>query len=378
MGKNLFRGVFIDKSFIEDWVYYVKARDVMSIFWYKKWERFNWVIEKIIKSDNLENDFDLDKDIIKQEKKQTWWRPRIDYLLTYEACFLIVSFMDPNKKEFIYLRDLFSSTEANTETINLEEKKSSNINKKEDNISINKSENIKNYSNDLSSENLDYKKYFFITVFLFILFFLYFIFDKLGEKSLSKDIIVSDISEENWIEKLSWSNNKVKNEFSIEDKIKDFYIWKSFDYLDDEFKENLRTDFSKNLSAEDLLKSYFIFWNLWLYKDACSLLKINKCNSYSKSFYPFYNFWEDTKSGYKIKEIYKVEWNYADDWYCIKTEHKLKDSIGDIAFETIFRYSISQRKDWFLQIDKRLCERKTRDWKTSFCGLREKDIICDK
>lgn len=346
------------------------ARDIMKIFWYDKWERFYWAINRTTSS--------LDKKVVDENfffsvNKSTWWRPKEDVFLTLWACYLVLKNCDDRKDEVKvlkrYLIDLF---EENKQNLN----------------------------------NKKYINYDKIYVFLFLWFLLlliwfyvknytsllYLTWDKrwvitsnisqleilktklkVEEKLKEFDKKISLIPKENLI--IKWVEddfNKNLNDYIIETINNKDISYKNFK---DNF--NIRTNFLKNITWEDLIKAYFKLWNNLLFKDSCSLLSPNLCLSSTKwSLKNFWNFFTKTKSGYEINYIKKVKEDKLENIYCVEYKYKLKNDLSNDYIIETFNYTTSKNWD-YEQVIKRFCEKITKWQRSLKCPYELNNYYCD-
>jgi len=181
----------------------------------------------------------------------------------------------------------------------------------------------------------------------------------------------------------NWSNNKniVINKIEkwadvkIIDKINNFYK----DDVNPEYI-NPRNELTKNLKWKDLIKWFFEIWNKWKYRDACSLLNSNKCNSKNWSdLKMFSRFWIKLDWWYNILNIYKSKIQ-PENWeivFCINYEYKLKQDMSLDKINEIFQYRIKEREDWLYEISSRVCEQKYKWSRTLPCPIKTRKLYCN-
>ncbi len=95
----------------ETWFEFWSARDLMSVLGYKKWQKFELVIDKAIIS--CENSWTEGKDHFTDACKMVWlgsWSKRDikDYLLTRYACYLVAQNWDSRKVEISLAQTYFA------------------------------------------------------------------------------------------------------------------------------------------------------------------------------------------------------------------------------------------------------------------------------
>ncbi len=176
-------------------------------------------------------------------------------------------------------------------------------------------------------------------------------------------------------------NNTIINEVNgwkveVAEKIENYYKdTPSPEYL------NVRNDLTKTLFWEDLIRGYFEIGNMWKYRDACSLLKNNKCNSSIWSdLNNFSRFWDKIDGWYKVIDIYRSD-KQPDNWeivYCVKYEYKLKQDLNPLPIQEIFQYRLKKREDWLEEISSRVCESKKKWDKVLKCPIETKNLYCRK
>lgn len=356
------------------WEKVYSAREIMKIFWYDKWERFYWAISRA--KIELKDETKISKNFFYIVNKETWGRPKEDVLLTLWACYLLLKKCDNRKQNIIILLHHLESI--------LKEQKEL---KKIDSIKI-----------------ISLEKIFviIIVIFLFIswLFYLttyihYFNIDsdnkylydvnKLNIKEIIKEQIHQEKVFKEYDDKINdykiaklKQNEPIMNAIipNIDSKIADYIKnwWSDIKKIHKDF--NNRSDFSKKLLWEELIKAYFEFWNKKMYRESCSLLSPKYCLSSSKSnLKSFSNFWEKTKNWYENIEVKKIISNKDKQIYCISYKYKLKyDTSNNFIMET-FHYT-TEIKDWYEQISQRFCEQISKWWKKINCPFQINTYYC--
>lgn len=344
---------------------YRSARDLMPLLWYKKWERFLWVINKTI-AKNKNRWINTDSIFFYMEPKSTWGRPRVDFELSKYACYLISLECDSKKEEVSFAR-IFFEHELRIDNKRIREKEE--LDKK---IKLETKEKLKIERRYFNQRwilyNLKLKVRLFWKIILTILFLSIIV-------SFFTDFSDSDKNIDNFIKKDTTTENK---EISILEKIESYIydkeLWK-IDNIDSDL--NIRNSFTYSLKWVDLIKSYFLFWNNWLTQESCSLLSISKCNSsYDLSW--FNNFWEKTVDWYKISDIYKVNsiWEDWENIYCVKTSYKLKIDTNPNRINEVFQYKTIILDDWREEITSRICESITKWERNIKCPYIVSDYYC--
>lgn len=350
------------------WTVYYRARNIMKIFWYDKWERFEWAILRTIKSINNEK---IENENFHQvERQNTWWRPWKDFLLTKGACYFLIQNCDDRKKEVQimskYLKEVYQNQKIKKELIE------------------------KNQITFIFSNFKVIFSIFFIFIILFLTFyyssssFQRYISLKKQEISdieyiakLSKEMKKNEIKEEKKLQENTWSilelNKKTPEELFQESF--EFYInkWWEQKYIDLWKTQNSRNDFTIYLSWENLIKSYFLLWNKAFYQDSCSLLSRKYCNSWSKDLSSFSNFWEKTTSWYEVLNVEKKQ-----DWiYCLKINYNLKDDLNkENSITETYNYQ-TEKINWIEYITGRYCEKIQKNWKNRPCPYKLSNYYCD-
>lgn len=370
------------------WEKVYSAREIMKIFWYDKWERFLWAINRAkseIVDEKVVNDnffFVIDK--------ETWWRPKEDVLLTLWACYFVLKKCDNRKENVIkmqaYLEEL------------LEEKRIEQ----------------RSFKMELPKEKIVFLViifFLFISIIYYIFTFLSYFFDKNKEsydfssfsnefqiqESIQKSIINNyekeifqswaENIENTWSEKLpndrsedttntwkilinTWTllnQNDLLNNYILSDNKELKYFSKDYNY---------RSDFLKTLSGEILVKSFFELGNKSLYRDSCSLLSPKLCLSTSKSNLKiFSNFWEKTSSWNELLEVKKVLEENDKNVYCVKYKYKLKYDTSDKYITETFNYT-TQVKNSKEQINWRYCEKIQKWTKSIACPYKLNNYYC--
>ncbi len=193
-------------------------------------------------------------------------------------------------------------------------------------------------------------------------------------KNLSNTVMTWSENKEELKEEISDKNiNFVKEDIKTFDSDLENYLKspQKFNYF---YKDsNPRNDFTKTLSWENLIKSYFVFWNNWLYRDSCSLLSKNKCNTLSKWLYVFEDVFKKTYSWYEDISITKSLKD--ENIYCVKYKYKLKYDTSNEYIEEVFNYNLN-KKNWNYEISNRYCEQ-IKKWDRNIkCPFTLKNYYC--
>lgn len=358
---------FESKLKIVGWEKVYSARELMKIFWYDKWERFLWAINRA--KTELTDDKKIEENFLIVIDKETWWRPKEDVLLTLGACYLVLKKCD-NRKENVkillaYLDDL------------LKEKKQKN-----------------------KVNNFNYEKIVWVFIWIFIIFSVWFYFKNyvsfLWFSPQEKFNFYNELEVKNQL-KLQEEKIKSMEEKIIFDEIEDItqtinykedsfldkinvYIWKGWNDIFEVNKNiNYRNDFTKSLTWVNLIESFFVLWNNWFFRDSCSLLSKKDCLSSSKSNLKiFSNYWEKTKAGYEILDLYPVFWDFSQDKniYCVKYKYKLRyDTSWKDIIET-FNFT-TKNINGFEEINSRFCEKIEKWWKNLKCPFKLENYYCN-
>ncbi len=362
------------------WEKVYSAREVMKLFWYDKWERFFWAIERAVAE--ISDEKIRGENFFFITDKSTWWRPKEDVLLTLGASYLVLKKCDHRKENvkilFEYLHNLLQ-----------EERQKSH-------------KKIK----------ISYEKYFLIFLGFFVVFSLWFygknylhffysdfwyniLVDKntkheLLEQKQKQERVFKELDEKVFPpvlgEKEMWeSHQDVKS-----NSLSDFEIYlntmisqgKSLQkdsnlYINFDNQFNARTEFTKTLSWENIIQSYFDFWNQKAYKDSCSLLSKKFCLSASKwDFRDYASHWEKTQSWYNVQNIKKVKENDGKNIYCVTYSYKLKNDLSNDFIVETFHFA-TQVHNWYEQITGRFCERIEKWWKILSCPFQLNNYYCN-
>lgn len=373
---------FESKKEIINWEKVYRAREIMNIFWYNKWERFEWAIRRTIES--IDNKKTIKDNFKELDVLYTWWRPKKDFLISRWWCYLLLKRCDQRKQEVILLQNYLKNLYLD--------------------IKINK----------IETENYNIKKHFFrkkdfsfewifwiFVIFLFVITFFFYNSTKNEFLIDEKTKIQINQIEQNY-KKLSQEvikNNEIiqKNEKEtqkIEEKLNDKSLvtpqiisieidfeQKLENYLKEPLKfnyyykdSNPRNDFTKTLTGIELIKTYFYLWNNLLYKDSCSLLSRNKCNALSKGIYVFENVFKNTFDWYQIIDLKKSEKDQ--NIYCVKYKYKLKNDTSNEYITETFNY-VLQNKNWNEEITSRFCEKITKWNRVIKCPFTLKNYYCN-
>lgn len=360
-----------------NWEKVFYARDIMNTLGYFKWERFNWAIQRTISS----SDEDLTEHIIHIVNKNTGWRPREDYIITFywlkkvlEKCY--------DKKPEIKRASTFVNNNLTSNPITSTKSKF-------------KTKKILKQKFLLIKENIDL---FYVSLILLILLstaILYFFSSYTNyfvnnNPSNQLDVVVSSwsVKVEEVIDKEIEIQTQEIQELEQKVQIHNF-VNKLNDYISENpnpelyFKSNdlnIRSDFWFTLTWTNLIESYFIFGNKSRFRESCSLLSKNLCLSASKSnLSSFSNFWNKTLNWYENIEVkYSWEKNSSnEDVYCVKYKYKLKNDLSDNYITEIFNYSLSTI-DWIDQINQRYCEKVTKWDRNLKCPYKLQNYYCEK
>lgn len=355
------------------WEKVYSAREIMKVFWYDKWERFYWAISRA--KDDLNNQSKINQNFFFVTNKETWWRPKEDVLLTLWWCYLVLKKCDERKENVKLLI-------AYIDGIIRENKPKKN--------------KIKKVSFD--------KIFLFLVIIISISTVWYYVksyisFTNSQNKNIYEDIMVANnTNNENQTNIQTWEiieeqqkNEEVnleepKTEENInEEKIIGFqdlfnnYIKSWWEKVFDIWKNvNYRNNFTKTITWENLVYSYFTLWNNGFFRDSCSLLSKKDCLSASKSdLSSFANFWDKTKYGYEILDLYKVNWNFDNkNVYCVKYKYKLRYDTSDNFITETFNYT-TDIIDWVEEINWRFCEKIEKGWKKVKCPFELDNYYCN-
>lgn len=361
---------FESKLKIVWWEKVYSARELMKIFWYDKWERFLWAINRA--KNELIDDKKRDENFLVVVDKETGWRPKEDVLLTLWACYLVLKKCDSRKENVKILLAYLDEI--------LQEKKQ------------------KNKTNKLS-----YEKILALLLWVFVIFSLWYYFknyisflnfskedkfDFYNELEVKNQIKIQEEKIKSMEEKINFDANvDLENtEISVKSKEENFldkinvYIWKwAQDIFQINQDINFRNNFTKSLTWVNLIESFFVLWNNWFYRDSCSLLSKKDCLSSTKwDLKIFSNYWEKTKTGYEILDLYQVYWDFNQDKnvYCVKYKYKLRyDTSWKDIIET-FNFT-TNNINWFEEITSRFCEKIEKWWKNLKCPFKLDNYYCN-
>lgn len=359
---------FESKLKIIGWEKVYSAREIMKTFWYDKWERFVWAINRA--KNEIDDEKKKDENFIFIVNKSTGGRPREDVMLTLWACYLVLKKCDGRKenvqKLIQYLQGL------------IQEKK---------------------IESRVFKNTLSYEKIFIVWVaVLFFITFLYYLltqvyylsfyphqydFSQTVKKELSKEIEKHEKILKRYDDKIhSGIANfpemlpQVNMDFDFSTTLNNYIIEgdKTLQFVQSQF--NQRSEFLKSITGENLIKSYFLLWNASLFRDSCSLLSPKNCFAATKwSLKSFANFWEKTKNGYDILEVRKVKTTPEKNIYCVIYKYKLKYDRIDKEIVEIYNYTTTI-KNWYEQISGRFCEKMEKGWKNIACPFQLKTYYC--
>lgn len=341
---------------------YRSARDLMPLLWYKKWERFYWVIGKAIKK-NTKKGINTNTIFVLKEPESTWGRPRIDFELSKYACYLISLEADIKKKEVEFAR-IFFEHELRSDNKKYEKIKNENKAIIED-TKKKLQEESKNIEMRFFTQRSAFDKIKSLFWFLFKLVLIVILL------SILLKILLNTSIEREWLDNISNFKlkdvdfleieeskedfieiNKITNELTLEERINDYIDnYSNFSYS----RNTNRNEFTNWLKWAHLVKSFFLLWNNWFIKDSCSLLNIYKCNPLS-NLSSFWNFWDKTVDWYFIDYVYEV--SKTDEWtiYCVKSNYKLKDDLNPNRIEETYHYITNINSKWVEEIVSRVCE----------------------
>ncbi|MBW7955021.1 hypothetical protein H3C61_04385 [Candidatus Gracilibacteria bacterium] len=346
------------------------AREIQKIFGYDKWERFLGAINRTI--------LKLDKKTIEENfflitNKNTGGRPMQDMYLTLNACYFVLQNCDDRKQEVNLLKNHLKNL------IDDQAKVERKINKIKffDKVSI----------------------YLFLSFLVLLLLFyiqnytnlLYLTGDRRG--IITQNIPINEIKAvekivntefKKYDEKLSLNKNEIIKEEKNENidylKANILEIKDKNDTLSNltefEKKFNPRLDILKNITGENLIKSFFELGNTGLYRSSCSLLSPDICLSKTKgNLSNFANFWNKTVNGYNIESIKKVVENNGENIYCVTYNYKLKNDLSNDYIKETFNYTTTI-SNGYEQISKRFCEKITKGNRNLKCPFALKTYYC--
>lgn len=102
---------FEDIKYTQDGLEFWSARELMPILWYKTWQKFEVAIQRAQSS--CESSWkSIQEHFLPAPVKtpgETIWRPKVDYLLTRYACYLIAQNGDPRKIEIAQAQTYFAT-----------------------------------------------------------------------------------------------------------------------------------------------------------------------------------------------------------------------------------------------------------------------------
>lgn len=369
---------FESKLKIIGWEKVYSARELMKIFGYNKWERFFGAINRA--KEDLTDEKKIEENFLVVIDKETWGRPKEDVLLTLWACYLVLKKCDERKENVRVLLGYLDDI--------LQEKKQKKI--------------IFSFHNET---------WFWFLVSFFIICSVFFYLknyttflnsdistiwkDLLTQKEFTHQIkkqeeIFGDYDQilfPSWEESKGDEVLKILYENTFEVEFREYLasmmlfgnlqqqeenLYKNFDI---DFNE--RTPFTQKLSWEDLIKSYFLFWNQKAYKDSCSLLSKKFCLSGSKgTFADFWNYWKKTKEGYFIQEIKKVASKNDKNIYCVSYSYKLKNDTSNEYITETFNFT-TQKKGEYEQIVGRFCEKIQKSGRNITCPFKLNNYYCN-
>lgn len=370
---------FESKLKIIGWEKVYSARELMKIFGYNKWERFLWAINRA--KEDLMDEKKIEENFLIVIDKETWGRPKEDVLLTLWACYLVLKKCDERKENVKILLNYLDDI--------LQEKKQKKV-----------------------TFSFQYEIWFWFLVSCFIVLsvlfylknyttFLYPDINNIGKDMLTKKEFIHQIEKQEEVfqefdnmlflpeenQEVSEKSSQIWYEDIFESEFREYLDTMSFfwnlkqqdekKYINFHSDFNQRTLFTQKLSWEDLIKSYFLFWNQKAYKDSCSLLSKKFCLSGAKwSFADFWNYWEKTKDGYFIQEVKEVVGEKEKNIYCVSYSYKLKNDTSNEYITETFNFT-TQKNGEYEQIVGRFCEKIEKAGKNIKCPFELNNYYCN-
>lgn len=358
------------------WEKVYSARDIMKIFWYDKWERFLWAIERAM--GEIIDQKVKDQNFFFCTNNSTGWRPREDVLLTLWACYLVLKKCDERKENVRMLREYLDEI-----------------------LTQKKYEQKKAYF----FEKINMEKVFIIGSIFFLIFSVVFYLKNYTDFLYSKNpsgILPYTVTKKEILEQKNKQEVVLKeydekifpSESSLQEitpptfedvlseyigKIPQKWILKSFELW--EYKNffegfNLRTPFMQTFSGVALIQAYFELWNQTAYRDSCSLLSKKMCLSGSKTnLIDFSNFWGKTLSWHDIQDIRLVYESEGKNIYCVQYKYKLKNDMSNESISETFNFT-TEKKSWYEQIVGRFCEKIEKWWRNLNCPFVLQTYYC--
>lgn len=341
------------------------ARLVMELFGYQKWERFHGAIRRAYFNADVE---ERDTNFFFIVQNDTGWRPLWEVLLSADALYLLVQYCDQRKQEVqdmrIFLLEILLP--AVHEPMHMSKKPF------------------------LFNISWRYIGAWFLVLGIFLYFWISFAPSDDEYINLKRDIEIQTAYQD---EKLTQMSDELQNEGLWEEKdeenIDDFltdFITNSLgqSYSLSQYQQytlwfNARIEDLRDIWGIDMIYGYFILWNAWLYRESCSLLSPNLCNSLSLWLDGFTRFWWKTTSGIHIQSITAVEdIDIVDDnirHYCVTYAYKIKDDASpDMIYET-FHYQ-SEKNGTSEQITQRFCESVSKWERELKCPYQVQNYYC--
>lgn len=358
------------------WEKVYSARDIMKIFWYDKWERFLWAIERAM--GEIIDQKVKDQNFFFCTNNSTGWRPREDVLLTLWACYLVLKKCDERKENVRMLREYLDEI-----------------------LTQKKYEQKKAYF----FEKINMEKVFIIGSIFFLIFSVVFYLKNYTDFLYSKNpsgILPYTVTKKEILEQKNKQEVVLKeydekifpSESSLQEitpptfedvlseyigKIPQKWILKSFELWEYKiFFEgfNLRTPFMQSFSGVALIQAYFELWNQTAYRDSCSLLSKKMCLSGSKTnLIDFSNFWGKTLSWHDIQDIRLVYESEEKNIYCVQYKYKLKNDMSNESISETFNFT-TEKKAWYEQIVGRFCEKIDKWWRNLNCPFVLQTYYC--
>lgn len=184
-----------------------------------------------------------------------------------------------------------------------------------------------------------------------------------------------NINNQKWYDNIIVNTVEAWSNLTIAEKINNYYPdTKNPEYL------NERDEFTSTLFWNDLIEAFFELWNFWKYREACSLLNRNTCNSsIGSNISWFLNYWKKLDWGYKILNIHLSN-KVPDNWekvFCVRYEYKLKQDMSSDKIQELFQFRVREREDWLEEITSRVCEKIIKWNKEKRCPIMTSNLYCN-